>query len=217
MRITPELNPTLRSIRTRHINFVSRNPFALIQNLDRLFVIGTRVPKDIREDHDIFLFPERRKLFREKRRRPNVLQPNSIQHPRRCLINARRRFPRHRFFETPFDDTPAEPVKMHNVFKFDPVAERARSRDDRILQLDSSEAHTQVWLTDGRHCSPPAGGVSGTTPAGAGGAGALEFEFERCAGCNASVSTLPVAAAGALIPSKDASVTARSTGSACVR
>ena len=165
VRIAAELNAALRRVRAGHVDFVRRNALALIEDLNRLLVIGASVAEDVGEHDHILLLAQRRKFFGEERWRSDILQPDGIQHSRSGLIEARRRISGHWFFGETFDDQSAEPVEMHDVFEFDAIAECAGSGDDRILQLDAGEADAQVRIADRRHWSPP-----GAAEAGADGA-----------------------------------------------
>src|SRR5208283_4947273 len=97
-------------------------------------------------------------------------------------------------------------VEMNDILKLDPVAKSPAGRDDRVFELNAGDGHAEIQgrlaaiFGGGCHCRPPS-----LAPA------------SRCAGASASVSTRPTAWVGALMPSSDANVTARSTGSACVR
>ena len=60
----------------------------LDQDFDRLFVIFGGVAKYVRDDGDVFLLPQYRKLFIDERSRANVLQANGIQHSRSGFVSA---------------------------------------------------------------------------------------------------------------------------------
>src|SRR5277367_5656211 len=98
---------------------------------------------------------------------------------------------------------------MDNVLKLNAVAESSAGGDHRILEWNAS--HTYAQIGSGMHVG---GGVEcgrhgWLTPAEL----AACSGFPRCCVAKASVKTRPTACVGALMPSSDASVAARSTGS----
>ena len=149
--------PPVRRVWAGYVNLVRRNALALIQDLNRVLVIGAGVAEDVGEHDHIFLLAQRREFFGKECGRANILQADGIQHSGSGLIQARRRISGHRFLGETFDHQSAKPVEMHDVFEFDAITEGAGSGDDRILQLDAREADAQVRIADGRHCVPPAG------------------------------------------------------------
>ncbi len=64
MRIAAELNAAVRRVRAGYVDFVRRNAFALIQNLNRLLVIRAGVAENVGEDDDIFLLAQPGAVFR---------------------------------------------------------------------------------------------------------------------------------------------------------
>src|SRR5580698_347444 len=99
---------------------------------------------------------------------------------------------------------------MNHVFELHPVAERAAGRDHRILESDAGNIDTQVQRAVG-------GGAHGFVSPGVGCFPPGVASGAACGGASASVSTRPTEWLGALMPSKDASVATRSTGSTLVR
>src|SRR5258708_29001998 len=90
---------------------------------------------------------------------------------------------------------------MNYVLELDSVAEGAAGGDHRILELNASDADSEIGL-----------GASGGCGRSAHFRGPPEFS-PQCGGARASVRTRPTACVGALFPRSDASVAARSTGS----
>src|SRR6201997_2895023 len=113
-------------------------------------------------------------------------------------------------------------MQMHDVFEFEPVAEGAAGGDDRVLELDAGELDAQIrrnfgvgWArAQGRPPWRRRNEAGFSSLAGLGGfgdrSGGGASLSPRCGGASASFRTRPTAWVGALIPSRDANVTARS-------
>ena len=225
--IAAKLDTAVLRVGTRDVEFVGGNALAFVEDLQGALVVFAGVAEYVGEDDRVLDFPELGQLFIDEGTCPDVLQADRVQHPGCGFVQARGRVSCHRLAREALHDESAELVEMHDILKFQAVAERPAGSDDRVLQLNSGEAHMQVWIdrapgwrTQGW---PPwlaisaagfnsTGGRSGRGDFPAGGA---ELSA-RCGGASASVSTRPVACVGALMPRRDANVTARSTGSAWV-
>src|SRR5207244_730341 len=202
-RVAAELNAAMRGVRTRDVELVGGNALTLVQNFNGDFVVGTREAEDVGDDHYIFHGPQLGKLFFNEGTGANVLQSDRIQHSGRSLVEPWGRIARHRLLGQSLHHDAAEPSEMNNVFKLNAVGERAAGSNYRVFELNAREADAQVRAASvwrGAHRPPP-----------------IAWFRSRCGIVRASVNTLPMAWVGGLIPSRDANVTARSTGSACVR
>src|SRR4030088_1934678 len=191
---------------TGNIQLVGRDPLTFVQNLDRPFIVLARVTEHVAKDYDVFELPQVREFLFEECSSADVLQADRIQHARRSLPQTRRRIPYHRLSRKSLHHEAAELAQMHYIFKLDAVAESAARRNHRILELNSRKAHAEIrsrvsgirWRS--RHFLSAAAGI------------------DECFGAaNASVNTRPTECVGALMPSNDAKVAARSIGSECVR
>src|SRR5271155_5497955 len=104
MRIAAELNATVRRVRTGHVDFIGRNPVALIEDLDRVLVVGAGVAEDVGEHDYIPFLAQWGDFFGEEGWRSDILQPDGIQHSSSGLEETRGRVSGHRLFGETFDD-----------------------------------------------------------------------------------------------------------------
>src|SRR5215471_7363179 len=206
----------MRRIRARDIQFIRGNALSLIQNLQSLFVVSSGVSKDIGKHDDVFHLAQLGKFLVHECACANILKTDRIEHACSRFVQARGRIARHRLLRESLYDKSAKLIEVYYVFEFDAITESATGGDNWIFKIDTGEAHTKV-----AHRAPPpeatkaAGfisccGFDGLWP------GAGETSARR-GGASASVNTRPTECVGALMPSKEASVTARSTGSAGAR
>src|ERR1700688_3745674 len=120
--IAAKLDAAVLRIRAGDIQLVSGNAFALVENLNSVFVVFTRVYEDVGDHKNIFDFAQLGKLLVNKSAGANVLQSDGIQHSGCGLVEARRGIADHGLTRETFDHEPAELVQMHNVFELDAVS-----------------------------------------------------------------------------------------------
>ena len=142
-RIAAELQPAVRGIGTGNIQLVGRYALALIQNLDGVLVILTRVSKNIRHHHDIFHLPEVRKFFVEKGLGADVLQSDRVQHAGGSFPETRRRVANHRFPRESLHHESAQLGQVHYILKLDSVSKRTTGGDDGVLELNPPNVHAE--------------------------------------------------------------------------
>ena len=94
----------MRRVRAGYVDFIRRYALALIEDFNRLLVIGAGVAEDVGEHDDVFLLTQRREFFGKECGRADILQADGIQHSGGGLIEARRRISGHWFFGETFDD-----------------------------------------------------------------------------------------------------------------
>ena len=211
-RIAAELQAAVGSVRAGNVQFVGGNALAIIENLDSSFIILARIAEDVRENYDVLDLPKPGQFLLEKRRCPNVLQADGIEHTGGSFPQPWRRIADHRFSREALDDEASELVEVNHILELDAVAEGTAGRNNWILQENSSDAHAQIQR---RLAIVGRGGHRGALSVSDSVAAA---PFSGCGvGASASVSTRPTAWEGALIPSSEANVVAMSIGSACVR
>ena len=80
----------------------------------------------------------------QKRRRADILQADGVQHSRGSFPQARRRIADHRLARQALYHKAAKLAQVDDVFEFNAVAESAAGGDDRILELDAGDVHTEI-------------------------------------------------------------------------
>ena len=68
------------------VEFIGRDALAFIQNLNCMFVIFSRIAKDVRDDYGVLNRTQLGKFFFDECARANVLQSNCVQHPSRGFV-----------------------------------------------------------------------------------------------------------------------------------
>ena len=131
-------------IGTRHVQFVCRDSFSLIENLDGSFVVLPGIAEYVGKHDDVLDLAQLGQLFINKGSGPDILQSDRVQHSRSRLEQARRRISRHRLLRKSLYHEAAKPVEVHHVLELNPVSKRAAGRDHRIFQLDAGKADTQI-------------------------------------------------------------------------
>src|SRR4029077_5445971 len=80
-------------------------------------------------------------------------------HAGRGFPQARRRVADHRFPGKPFDDESSQFVEVDDILELNAVAEGSAGCNNRVLQLNASEAHAEIdtatWGGGHRGCSVP--------------------------------------------------------------
>ena len=105
-----------------------------------LGVVGDRLAGDV-DDHRHPPAGPRRGVLLDDRVDAGVLEPDRVEHPARRLGHARRRVADPRPERRALAADRAEPLDLDDVAVLDPVAERPRGDEDRILE---AEAPAQV-------------------------------------------------------------------------
>ena len=85
-----------------------------------------------------------RQFFIEKRLRPDILQADGIEHAGRSFPKTRRRIADHRFLRQALHHKAAQLAQMDDILEFDPVAESATGRDDRILERNACDVYAEI-------------------------------------------------------------------------
>ena len=143
-RVAAELQSALGCVGAGDIQFVGGDAFAVVENLDRSFVVLAGVAEDVGQHNDVFQLPELRQLLCQERGRADVLEADGVEHAGSGLPQTRRRIANHRFAGETFDHESAQLVEVNDILKLDAVAEGAAGGDDGVLELDASKAHAKI-------------------------------------------------------------------------
>src|SRR5208282_5185082 len=143
-RVAAELHSSGCSVGTGDIQLVGGDALALIQDFDSEFVILAGVAEHIGDDHGIFDFAQLGKLFINESSRPDILQPDGIEHAGWCLVKPRRRIPGHRLFRQTLDYEAADFVQVDYIFEFNSVTKSAAGGNYRILEFDAGKGDGKI-------------------------------------------------------------------------
>src|SRR6202162_1778593 len=118
-RIAAELQAAVGSVRAGNVQLVGGNALAIVENLDSSFIILARIAEDVRKNYDVLNLPKPGQFLFEKRRRPNVLQTDGIEHPGGGFPQPWRRIGDTRFSREALDDEASEFVEVNHILELD--------------------------------------------------------------------------------------------------
>ena len=134
----------MRRIRAGDVELVGRQPFRVFEDPNHSDILIDCVAEHVCYDGCAVL-AQRRELLRDKGAHSHILQADGIEHPRRRLAQAGRRGAGHRFEGEALYDDSAQAVQIHEVRKFDAVAEGAAGGQNGIGKAQCADVYGEVY------------------------------------------------------------------------
>ena len=132
------------------VQLVRSQPFGVLQNADHFDIVFEGIAKDVGDDGRIE-FSQYREFFGDERADPDVLESDGVEHPGRGFTEPRGRGAFDRFFRKAFGNEAAEAVQVHEVGKFEAVAEGSTGCENRIPQAQRANFYAEVNGASGVH------------------------------------------------------------------
>ena len=130
-------------IRTRDIQFVSRDSLACIELVDD-FQVFVFVKTKYIDEHGATRFSQERHLVLDERINADIFQADGVQHTRRGRKQARRKIAVDRPRRCSFHANGANAAKFRESLEFLAVSECSACRNDWIIKKDSRQVDTEI-------------------------------------------------------------------------